>query len=443
MIQLACTHCGHRFELETIAGAVCPSCGWSSSVVRAVDLEPESASASRNKKNAEAPHWLVGFLFFCLKIALLIGIIILIVLGTRSFLKNRGSDTESKSSPSASVLGGVFSKKNDESTRVNIKPDTALPQSGALTPQEENFLNASFSISDEPVLSDQNLKLLQRSIDLQASVIEQLPSTSWTLAQFKEFIEIQEEKFKMPLPRGYKKDLADLFEKTYATAYDLFLNGRIQQARDAYVASLSFPVYVNDVRKHRAVVLTMMRGFLNDTIAKIGALNFTLARQGTQSQSEQAGLEYARFQGLIRESKWNDAMASLEKLEALLPENPQAAQVSQAPPYGPEFTKIDDDMKPSLTRLLQVPAWPFDVNALKGDLSVKKMILIPLTDPERKPSIQKYREAMRLIESKSWLAAAKLLKEVKSPEDLAQDADDKLRLIERLISAAPVQAIGA
>jgi len=443
MIQLACTHCSHRFELETIAGAVCPSCGWSSSVVPASDLESASVSNSKQKKKAEAPHWFVGFLFFCLKVLLLIGIIALIVIAARSFLKSRGSDVKSKPASSASVLGGIFSKKESEFPRADIKPDAALPPSGALTPQEEAFLKTAFSISDEPVLSDQDLKLLQRSIDLQASVVEQLPSTSWTLAQFKEFIDIQEEKFKMPLPRGYKKDLAELFEKTYATAYDLFLNGRIQQARDAYVASLGFPVYVNDVRKHRAVVLTMMRGFLNDTIAKIGALNFTLARQGNQSQSEQAGLEYARFQGLIRDSKWNDAMASLEKLEALLPANPQAAKVSQAPPYGPEFTKIDDDMKPSLTRLLQVPAWPFDVNALKGDLSVKKMILIPLTDPERKPSIQKYREAMRLIELKSWPAAAQLLKEVKSPEDLAQDADDKLSLIERLISAVPPQATGA
>ncbi len=433
MIQLACTHCHHHFELETLAGAVCPSCGWSSSVVRASELQDAPALA-KEKNKTHAPHWLFGFLIFCLKIAILAGVAVLLVLGVRSFIKSRSSVTQSKSSQ-VSNLGGFFSKKKEVASPVSIQPDAALPMTGALSVEEEASLGTALDVSDEPVLSDQDLKLLQRAVDLQAGVVEKLPSASWSLAEFKDFIEVQEGKFKMPLPRGYKKDLAELFEKTYATSYDHFLGGRLLQARDAYVASLALPVYLNDVRKHRAVVLTMLRSFLNDTIAKVGALNFALARQGTVSQSEQAGAEYAHFQSLIRTSKWVEAMASLQKLEALLPANPQAGLVTQAAPYGPEFAKVDADIQPSLTRLLQVPAWPFDVNALKGDLSVKKIILAPLTDAERKPSIQKYREAMRLIQSKSWSQAADLLKEVKSPEDLAQDADDKLKLIERLIAA--------
>jgi len=433
MNQLACTHCHHQFELETLAGAVCPSCGWSSSVVLASELQDEKI-LTKEKKKSKAPHWLFGFLIFCLKIAALVGVVVLLVIGVRSFLKNGSSDAKPKSSQTSN-LSGFFSKKKEAASSISIQPDAALPLAGALSAEEQASLAIALDVSDEPVLSDQDLKLLQRAVDLQAGVVEKLPSASWTLAEFKDFIEVQEGKFKMPLPRGYKKDLAELFEKTYATAYDHFLSGRLLQARDAYVASLALPVYLNDLRKHRAVVLTMLRGFLNDTIAKVGALNFALARQGTVSQSEQAGAEYARFQSLILASKWGDAMTSLHKLEALLPANPQAGLVTQAAPYGPEFAKVDTDVQPSLTRLLQVPAWPFDVNALKGDLSVKKMILAPLTDSERKPSIQKYREAMRLIQSKSWTEAAKLLKEVKSPEDLAQNADDKLKLVERLIAA--------
>lgn len=103
-------------------------------------------------------------------------------------------------------------------------------------------------------------------------------------------------------------------------------------------------------------------------------------------------------------------------------------------PYAADFAKVDADMQPSLTNLLQVPAWPLDMAALQGDLSVKKMILEPLIDSRRKSSIQSYDRAAEKIQIQAWDEAAALLKKVEVPEDLKQDAEQKLNLIEKLIS---------
>ena len=40
---------------------------------------------------------------------------------------------------------------------------------------------------------------------------------------------------------------------------------------------------------------------------------------------------------------------------------------------------VDADIQPVLMRLLQVPAWAFDLNELKSDLQVKRGILLKLT----------------------------------------------------------------
>ncbi len=277
--------------------------------------------------------------------------------------------------------------------------------------------------------------MLQRAVDLRAGNVEKLPSVNWTADQFKQYVEAQEKQFHMPLPRSYKKNLQELFQQNYAVAYNLFLAGKLQQARDAYVASLGLPVYENDVRKHRAVVLTMLRSFVNDTIAKIGAMNFALARQSSSGQDEQVGSAYAGLQQQIRSSQWSEALESIKKIQAILPESSVGAAL-QAPPYTKGFEKVDADIQPVLYSLLQVPAWTFDLNELKADLEVKKSLLSQLADPDRKSSIESYGKAIEKIQSKSWNEALALLREVKSPVELKQDAEKKISLIDKLNGAA-------
>ena len=358
MIQLACTHCSHRFELEMQEGALCPSCGWSSSVVRASDLENKEKQTTKAKIAPSAWLGILSFLTFVLKFVGVIVLAVLLAWGAVRLVKkaksSRAQFTSSQTKP-LDIQGHL--------------PQVSKSVPSELSQAELTELNSPLIISAEVQLSDDDQKLLQNAVDLKAGNVEKLPSVNWTFDQLKKFIEVQEKKFHMPLPRSYKKDLEELFQKNYVPAYDLFLAGKIQLARDAYVVSLGFPIYGNDIRKHRAVILTMMRDFLNDTIAKIGAMNFALARLGSNALAEQTSVLYAGIQGEIRAGQWSDSLVEIGKLESLLPS--VGGSVVQAPAYSAGFEKVDADIQPVLIRLLQVPAWAFDLNELKSDLQVK------------------------------------------------------------------------
>ncbi len=428
MIQLACTHCGHRFELEKQDAALCPSCGWSSSVVPAAELAQNKPRVSSKKSAPSGAAWLPGFLFFVLKFLALASLLFLLIWGSIRFWNSRPSRSEQRQN-----------QKVSQDLHVNMpKPKSVVPI--ALNADESAVLNSKIEIPVVPQLEDSDQKLLQRAIDLTAGNVEKLPSGNWSLEQFKQFIEKQEKVFRMPLPRSYKKSLEDLFQKTYAPAYDLFLSGKIQQARDAYVASVGLPVYDNDVRKHRAIILTMLRSFVNDTIAKIGSLNFALAKQGSNGLAEQAGAIYGGLQQQIRAGQWNEALSSVEKIESVLSGTNGMAATLPAPPYSAGFEKVDADIQPVLLKLLQVPAWTFDLNELKSDLAVKKALLLKLTDPDRKNSLESYNKALDKIQAKAWAEAVVFLHEVKSPQELKQDADQKIVLIEKLTGTMPAEA---
>ncbi len=431
MIQLACIHCGHRFELEKQEGALCPSCGWSSSIVLASEIAQNKASSAKKKSTSEKSSWFFGFLIFVLKFLAFAGMLFLVVWMSLKFWNSHHDPFRQ-------------SQNKKASQKINLdgsKPQPLKPMApAALSVNEELALNSKIEIPQEVQLDDADQKLLQQAVDLMSGNVEKLPSGSWTLDQFKKFVEQQEKVFHMPLPRGYKKDLEELFQKTYAKAYDLFLAGKTQESRDAYVAALGFPVYENDVRKHRAVVLTMLRSFVNDTIAKIGSMNFALARQRSNGLAEQVSAEYAGLQQQIRASQWSVALNAIEKMEVLLPDASSVTATLQAPTYVTGFEKVDGDIQPVLLKLLQVPAWTFDPNDLKNDLDVKKTLLFKLTDPDRKSSLENYNQALEKIKIKSWAEAVAFLQVVKSPAELKQDADQKIELIGKLTGGLPAAA---
>jgi len=419
MIQLACTHCRHQFELERKEGALCPSCGWSSSVILASELESQTSKTAQIKSSTPSFSWVSGFFIFALKFLAFAAVITLFIFGIVKFLgSHRSPKTQSKEIKVAQ-------------TSSDSKSSQSLPTPAVLSADEQVSLNSSLQIPVEPQLTDEDQNLLQKSMDLTAGNVEKLPSVNWTAEQFKQYLEAQEKQYRMPLPRNYKKSIQELFQKNYAIAYDLFLEGKIQRARDAYVASLGLPIYENNVRKHRAVVLTMLRNFLNDTIAKIGAMNFALARQSVSGKDAEIGTAYAALQQQIRARQWNDARESIKKIEAILPES-AVSDVLQAPPYTKGFEMVDADIQPVLFRLLQVPAWTFNLSELKSDLEVKKTLLAQLSDPDRKSSLESYGKAMVEIQARAWNKALPFLQAVKSPAELKQDAETKVSLIGRL-----------
>ena len=211
MIQLACTHCGHQFELERKEGALCSSCGWSSSVILAAELESQTSKTAQIKSNTLSFSWVSGFFIFALKFLAFAAVIALFIFGMVKFLgAHRPPKTQSK--------------EINVAASNNSKPSSSLPAPIALSADEQSSLNSSLQIPVEPQLTDEDQNLLQKSMDLTAGNVEKLPSANWTAEQFKQYLEAQEKQYRIPLPHNYKKSIQELFQKNYAIAYDLFLS---------------------------------------------------------------------------------------------------------------------------------------------------------------------------------------------------------------------------
>ena len=62
--------------------------------------------------------------------------------------------------------------------------------------------------------------------------------------------------------------------------------------------------------------------------------------------------------------------------------------------------------------------------------------MLKLTDADRKLSIETYAKAVEKIKQKLWAEAIPFLREVKSPDELKQNAEQKIILIEKLIGGS-------
>jgi hypothetical protein len=425
--RFVCSHCGKKFELETPEAKECPGCFWSSSVKREDELLSEkkgvlrSSAETTSKSGFQLSFGNFKHIFRALFVAA-----VFVAAGFLAYQAYRM--WASSSSQNRKNFSIKFSGENKPSEKPAADP------AALLSPQGKEALFHELVIPADRVPDPAEQEVLGRSVPFQTGWMEKLPSAAWTLEQYQKMIAEQESFYKMPFARSYKKKLEDLFKTRYLAAADAFTKGDVPAARDLWVESLAFPLYSTDLKKHRAVALTMLRPFINDTLSKVSAMNQSLLDRGKKSREQALGVEYQKLTGLIAQKKWEEALTMISQMapevDAL---RKNAAPQEAPPPYPASFGTIDADLQRPLMDLMSPsPSSTADLQPLQQDLVEKKEVIETFTEAYLKNAMAVYQSALELIRDKKWQEAAQALGSIRGPQVLQQDVAVKIAILEKI-----------
>ncbi|HNX69099.1 MAG TPA: hypothetical protein PLL75_06670 [Candidatus Omnitrophota bacterium] len=425
-----CNHCDKRFESEDPEPKECPACFWTSSVKREDELAAEKKPGpTSNKRVGAGLERLVSVLKLFAKIVLIFALLAGVgFLGLKIYRRVRAA------SPGGSQAISISFSKDPKAAAKTA----AVAGIDALSAQEKEILAREIPVTASRTLGPSEQEILQKTVKLQTGWAEHLPSAAWTLDQYMGMIQNQETAYKMPFARSYKKKLEELFKAKYLPAADAFAKGDILAARNLWMESLGFPLYSKDLLKHRAVALVMLRPFTNDTLAKISAMNQSLADRDLRAQEEVLGAQYQKLMGLIAEKKWNEAFAAAGELEPLVRNAQQKAKVqAPLPQYPASFANIDADIQRPLMGLMNAnPPTVADLQPLQQDLIEKKEILETFTEGYVSTVTATYQSALALIRKEKWQEAIPLLESIRGPQPLIEDAARKIAILKKIIPPA-------
>ncbi len=424
-VRYACTHCGKRFEAEEKELLECPGCFWSTSVKKEEEL-PAGVSASQDSpKKKSAKTFRPISISPALRLAGIFVIGIIFVFLTLPFFKklfpSRTMKIEKVSEIPAPDKGTV--------------PAAPAPAPSALSSEEKNILARRLDIRAERPLSAEEEKILKNQAPFTSGIVEKLPSQAWTLDDYEKMIEAQQKFYKVTLPGSYKKKLTNLFKEKYTPAAEAFKNGQLLEARDLWVESLAFPVYGNNVQKHRGVVLTMLRGFINDTLSKVGAINSALSEAQVREREADVTGQYLKLLKTVEAKSWKDAYGIISelqpKIQALGSDDPRRNSVKPYPEAA--LNLIDEGIRNGLFDVLNVqPASVADLEPIERDLVLKRKVIESLIPENLEPVTLRYQEALDLITQEQWAGAEAKLKEISFPVALYEDAREKIRVLRKL-----------
>jgi len=448
IIRYYCTHCSHAFEAEEKENMECPSCVWTSSVVRESEHHEREAQqqTASSKKNTSAIPAGLRIAFDAVKPLLILGAVLGLIAAGFVFLKPQVSNLLHKMKsrgvelkvPSAEISGkSRIEKKSAKSVKTQASQElgTEKPQP-VLSEQEKAVLARKIELDPTRELSPMEKELLSRAAVLKTGRIEKLPSPVWNLERFEKLLEDQQTLYQVPLPRSYRKKLKILFESKYLAGAQAFTESRLLEARNLWVEALQFPIFANDIEKHRGVVLTMLRSFINDTLSKIGALNAMLVESPVRDRETQLNGAYEQFKKLLTERNWNAAYEAGQKVLALAADFDTATVgTPQVPPYPPS-AQIDRDIGKSLYDLLEAsrPAVA-DVGGLERDVRMKTQVIETLLPERFTESTGYYHTGLAAMDQAQWQSAIESLSKVKEPALLQRDSAEKIKILEKIIRA--------
>lgn len=428
--RFVCTNCGKKFELEIPEAKECPFCYWSSSVKREDLLVAEKGDSSligKGKSQGLGDGFFArGLKYFfrsLLFIAILAGVGILGYKAYQIIVSSFQKDTQ--------PLSIKIPSKGKNAEKVSARKEAAT-----LSTEEKTILSRKITIMLDRAPDQGEREILSRTVPFQTGWAENLPSVAWTLVQYQTMLQDQERIYKMPFSRSYKKKLEDLFTAKYLGGAEAFANGDILAARDLWMESLSFPAYSTDLRKHRAVALTMLRPFINDTLAKIRALNQSLTDKDQRAEEQTLTGRCQDLANLIAQKKWEEAIAAIDQLTPLVADLQKKAKLSHAPPpYPASFGMIDQDIQRPLMDLMTTnPSSLADLQPLQQDLVEKREVLETFSEAYVKDVNEKYQTALELIRQQKWQEAIQSLETIQGPRELQEDAAQKVAILKKLAS---------
>ena len=416
METFVCTHCGHRFEKEPLETVICPKCFWSTSVKKEMEevqkaqiSEPSRPIEMLSQTESRRPWlWLGGVLF----VALFLGVSVFVV----RHLKKQNEILKKIESKNAQVIA------------------TEAPELG-LSENERETLNRKVSLPAERSVSEKEKEILTPRISLRSRLPEGVAVPPWDQKHFEEFLKQIELQYKIPLDWTYRRKLTRLFREHYLLASQAFEAKDFLKARDEWIHSLAFPVYRNNIQKHRGVVLTMLRSYINDTLSKIGAMNAALTAKTLYGGEQKVHSTYKTLMDLIQKESWEEANAQILELGKQLDELEKLPKAASPPSLPKEISLVDPDIQEVLRAQINPvePALP-DLASLKQDLAEKEKV-IQSRLPETMETVQKqYDEALTSIQNGNWQAARDLLQKIDFPAELAEDAHMKLEILNKFAS---------
>ncbi len=448
-----CTHCGHHFESPEKEGIECPSCFWSTAI--APEGDKLGDSSERLKTNPSAGRILVGRVFWVLD-ALKPLLIALVLLGAcflaYKFLRLRFSET-----PAMDILAISSSEKKESGVekakkwvskivlktenRATIEPlsETEVPpEPKPLLGGEDNVILARrIALDPKRELLDLEKKMLERRVSLRSAKVEKLPSPAWTQEQFEQMLKEQELYYKIPLPRSYRNKLKKVFREKYLAGSEAYSTGDLLQARNLWVEALAFPQYSENINLHRAVALTMLKPFINDTLSKIGALNGMLVESSLREVEAAVPAAYEKMNADLAQKNWQAAYEtaqSLQSLAATLEEKAKSAP--KVPDYLPGAAQVDAGIQSALTDLLEA-AYPavVDLSPLLADVSSKQRIAETFMPSLFQREFESYDRGLSLMDEGQWAQALTELESIHRPAILARDVEEKIQVIDKIRKA--------
>lgn len=415
MEKFLCTHCGQRFESEPKEALLCPNCYWSTSVTKeeapraaTVVVDTKRENIDSVSRRGRTPPWFAGG-----------GVLFILLLLGSGFLALHH-----------------LKKQEDILQKIKLKNEATIATQApelTLTAGEQAILDRVISLDPSRPVTKGEKEILAPRFPFRSLPPRGIPTTPWTEKEFDEFLKAQEAHYKLPFEWSYRRKLKQLFRAHYLAASQAFEAKDFLKARDEWIRALAFPVYHNDLVRHRGVALTMLRPYINDTLSKIGAMNTSLTGNDLYASETEIETGYEGLQELIAKGAWEEANARVLELEGQLHKVQQLPRSVTTPPLPTEVSLVDQDIRDVL--LAQAapvqPSSP-DWESLRQDLSLKTKVIQSHVPSTLQEVVKQYETAVLHIKSKSWHEAKSELQRIDFPEELAEDARAKIEVIKKL-----------
>ncbi len=438
-MQYKCLHCNYVFELGEKDFQRCPNCFWTTSLVEEgnkgqteIETPPSSSVSSPPKTFFPIKKWLVKGAAVLSGAVLLFAVLFFAVSNQERIWASRSKWLPLQASFSLPRLAAPSA--TPASSPRPARPAARDPKT-VLSREEHNDLMQMFQLTIPRPLTPDEEEILKKQVSFPVSLAKTPSLLMWTKDDFEEFLESEQKKRKIPIGFWYERQVKKTFREHYLAATSAFKSGHYAEVRDELLRSLAFPVYQNNLERYRAVVLVMLRPFINDVLGKLAVLNQYLINQTLVSQAEAVYQSYQALAPVLDLHEWEKAASLISSLKHEIASfEAKAGQVSI--PASPALSIVDPEIRAAIERETTPPEGAaVNLRTLSVDLDLKEKV-VRQNMPEALTKVQKeYEDAIQLLRDEKWGEAREKLRAVEYPPELVQDAKKKIALIDKLLAA--------
>lgn len=419
-MKYRCTHCQRTFELAADEYRRCPKCFWTTSLVNVAEGKVEKEVPVQTSEKPYQPKAKRSFplrliLTVALLAAVLFSVLFLVRAGYHKKISLKFPGTQQK--PAEKSQNGAVTSISKE-----------IPEA------EKTQLTKPLLITVPRQITEDEEEILKKQVSIPSKIFEKPAVVLWSKEDFEKMLAAEQKSRKIELPWGYEKRLKKIFNEHATKAASAFSAGDYLAARNHFINSLSFPVYQNNHQLHRAVVLVMLRPFINDVIGKIAVLNQYLMAQGIVSEVHAIFSAYQELFPVFELQEWDKVLTLISALKNQIQALEQKPK-QPAAPYPPSFGLLDQELQHAVqTEADPKPEAAVNLKALTVDLNLKEKVVKSNTAEELNRVQKQYQQAILLLEESRLEEARDLLRSIEFPPELVDDIKIKLEIIEKILA---------